>query len=1778
MFAFPRHACPALFAVALTATVTAQGDSEVVFVPVYQHQSQSITARNTCWADAPVNAEVLCVSGPEHLALEATLSLENTSTSDVTVRLRSSDISAQAGADYAAIDEELSFAAGTTGMQVDIPLINDLMDENRETFTIELLDKSDEERLPLDYIHVTIIDEDGITMTVRDATANESEEAIQHFIDLSESVTWPITFHAKALDGTATAPEDYAPLDRRVTHVHDLEPDMVLIGVYRMHPIVDDAIDEPAETYTLRITGLAGVRRATRRGAMTIIDNDPTSTNILLTAEPPRVSEGDGATEVRVTATLDASARTQDTPVTVSVSGSGNAAAVDFVEVGDFTVTIAAGDTSGTETFTLTPVDDELDESDETVTVGGSADLAVTADTIALVDDDEGSSTVILSASPDRIPEGGGARTIGVTAALDGSARTVDTAVSVSVTDSGHRDAVDYAASRTSFDITIAAGATAGTGTFTVTPEDDDIDERDEVLNVGGASDLSVTPTSVTLTDDDQASTEIVLSAAPSTVAEGAGTTSVEVTATLDAGGRAESTTVSVTVSGSGNPDAVDFTAVPDFAITIAARATSGRGSFNLTPDDDDVEEVSETLTVSGSATLPVSGTSVKITDNDVASDGIALSASPAVVSEGDGAVPVRVTASLNGAARQAQTLVTVSVSGSGDPQAVDFRPVADFTIAIASGAASGAGTFTLEPMDDATVETDETLTLSGASDLAVESTTVRLADDDDASMRILLSAVPDRVAEGDGPTPVTVTATLDRALRQRATSIAVTVTGGGDPDAVDFAAIPDFTITIPANAASGDGRFTLEPLDDTSVETDEELTISGMSDLSVTPATVTLADDDEVSTRILLFLAVDPPRASEGDGEIRVTVTAAVDRGVRPDDTRVAVSVSGSGNPDAVDFAAVPDFGIVIPANAPSGTGTFAVVPEDDLIPEADETLTVSGVSDLPVTPATMELLDNDETVSRELSIADAEGPEGAGVLEFAVTLVGPSASGVTVDYATVDPTGTTGPVAGAGVDYERQSGTLTLAPGEVKRTVRVRVLDDGLDEADERFAVELSDLRGARLGRGVALGVIEDDDAPPALSVADASGNEDVRTLEFAVTLSAPSGRGVSASYATSDGTAAAGIDYVAASGTVVFAPGEVSKGVRVEVLDDAAHEAEEETFELSLAGLVNASAGDVSATGTIRDDDLAPPSLAGGLPAALLCVGGAPHEVELADYFSGEELRFAAVSSVPGAATVSLAGSRLTIEPVAEGESSVSVEAWNDAGLVSGSMSVRVVTDPAELAAVESALASIGRAVLTGVTGSVRARFDTASAAGPRGGEEPGASTKAWWDPDQSIGDAGAGIRNQGFGPAVRGGGPAGWDERRFFGPEVGAEGWLDAMNRAHGRGMAPFSFALESAQPGSAGPAWSVWGRGDLHRFESGTDGSSHDGSLTSVHLGADARLGEWLAGVSVARSAAEADYRFERSVDACGGGGVGEGMMEADLTSAHPYAGRRIGEGWVWGTVGAGSGEVVVERCETGELREADLSMRLGALGGRHPFAYRDGMALSVVEEIGVVDLATGDADGPIGDRSVTVGQARLGLEASGVVPAGCECSLSSFVRIFARGDWGDGATGAGVELAAGARFRNLPRRIGVDAEVRALTVHSAEDAEDRSANVTFSILPRADGTGWRASLAWRLGTIGSPIDMANDVMPWAAPSSRFPGAQRHWIAESRLGYGIVSRRGIATPFLEFDAGPTDRGGARFGMRHQFGDRTRGLTVEWGIEQNRLGGAADRILLEAAGRF
>ena len=108
------------------------------------------------------------------------------------------------------------------------------------------------------------------------------------------------------------------------------------------------------------------------------------------------------------------------------------------------------------------------------------------------------------------------------------------------------------------------------------------------------------------------------------------------------------------------------------------------------------------------------------------------------------------------------------------------------------------------------------------------------------------------------------------------------------------------------------------------------------------------------------------------------------------------------------------------------------------------------------------------------------------------------------------------------------------------------------------------------------------------PTLSVADAEANEGTdAAVGFEVTLGHAANHRVTVDYATADGSATAGEDYTATSGTLTFAAGETVKTVSVPILDDVIDEGEE-TFTLTLSNAQGARIGDGEATGTISNDD--------------------------------------------------------------------------------------------------------------------------------------------------------------------------------------------------------------------------------------------------------------------------------------------------------------------------------------------------------------------------------------------------------------------------------------------------------------------------------------------------------------------------------------------------------------------------------------------------------------
>ena len=212
-----------------------------------------------------------------------------------------------------------------------------------------------------------------------------------------------------------------------------------------------------------QLDGITPPGKSSRAASVRILNSEPaSSTGVALTVLPSSVAEDAGATAITVTGTLNEAPRTAATAVTVTVSA-GTAGTGDFAAVADFALTIAAGESAGTASFTLTPVDDSIDEDDETVSVSGTAQgLAVTGATVTVADDDgrgitvssptltvpEGASrtyTVVLRSQPTGnvtvTPSATGSADVTVSGALTFTAETWNRAQAVTVSAAEDADA-----------------------------------------------------------------------------------------------------------------------------------------------------------------------------------------------------------------------------------------------------------------------------------------------------------------------------------------------------------------------------------------------------------------------------------------------------------------------------------------------------------------------------------------------------------------------------------------------------------------------------------------------------------------------------------------------------------------------------------------------------------------------------------------------------------------------------------------------------------------------------------------------------------------------------------------------------------------------------------------------------------------------------------------------------------------------------------------------------------------------------------------------------------------------------------------------------------------------------------------------------------------------------------------------------------------------------------------------------------------------------------------
>ncbi|HEX5591393.1 MAG TPA: Calx-beta domain-containing protein [Candidatus Limnocylindrales bacterium] len=218
--------------------------------------------------------------------------------------------------------------------------------------------------------------------------------------------------------------------------------------------------------------------------------------------------------------------------------------------------------------------------------------------------------------------------------------------------------------------------------------------------------------------------------------------------------------------------------------------------------------------------------------------------------------------------------------------------------------------------------------------------------------------------------------------------------------------------------------------------------------------------------------------------------------------------------------------------------------------------------------------------------SVSIVEGTGGTVTIGITISLSQASATTVSVPWFTADGS------AVAGVDYTAASGTMTFNPGETSKLVLVTIAADALVEPDEAFTVRLGAPTGANLGTSIGtVTILNDDTTVVSIGGATAAeGNAGATTVTLTLTISNPSSTPVSVAWATSDGTAVAGSDYVAASGTVTFAAGATSAMITLSILGDTAFEATE-AFGVTLSSPQGLTIGTGSATVTITNDDAQP-----------------------------------------------------------------------------------------------------------------------------------------------------------------------------------------------------------------------------------------------------------------------------------------------------------------------------------------------------------------------------------------------------------------------------------------------------------------------------------------------------------------------------------------------------------------------------------------------------------
>lgn len=1108
------------------------------------------------------------VSANEGQQLVFKVLLSHPSSTPITVSRKTQDGTATAAdLDYTAIATSVvTIPAGVISLDVPVSTTVDSKFEQDETVSVVLSSPSANATLGTPFTGVgTILNDDAKPKISVDNQTVEEGGTLTFNITLTNPSYQTISALYSVASGTATMGVDFNNI---VSGTLTFAPGTVSKTV--SIPTIQDVVDEDDEQLTISLSSLQNVDEGTLQGIGTITDNDAAPT---ISISDATVAEGG---KLLFTVSLSAAS---EKPISVSVGTSDRTATVadgDYNPISGVTLSFSPGETS--KVVEVQTNDDGKYEGDETLEVNlSSAVNATIADGLGVGTLTDAADIPEISVEPATAAEGSNLSfkvwlSKPSVTPVTVSCKTTDFALGIGKASGG----ADYTSVPLST-ITFAAGTTEQF--VSVTTLNDNVYEGDETFKVelSGASSNSVVSTTGdvalgTITDEADKPT---ISVGEASIAEG-GTLKFVVSISnaavtpITVDYKTEDYLPAAIGRAVGGPD---YQNLPVATLTFPANSTASQNVLVPTINDNKYEgdELMKLVLANNSTSNSVIGKASgdgTITD---AADYPSLSISNATAAEGD-ALGFTVTLS-----NESLLPITVKYStsdGTATAADGDYTPVSLGEVSFAAGTTTLTSTVSINSINNDIYEGDETLTiaLSDAQNATISATGG--------------TAIGTITDEGDKPTvsisdAMSVSEGGDLTFRislskPSTTPVAVsykTVDGSATAADSDYSPISLLPITIPALVTYVD--VVVQTTADTKFEGDESVFVelsspSANASLGAASAKGIILNDDAKPS-----VSIKNASAAEGDVlTFEVTLSNPSDQ---------AISVDYAEN-DITATSGI-DFNLVAPATITFNPGEvskiISVTSKTDELDEVDETFTIELSNLVNAEGGVLTGIGTivDQNGEPALSVSDATIAEG-GKLQFTVSLSAASSKPVTVKVSTSDGTATL-----ADNDYAGFADVVVaFAPGETSKIVEVQTVADTKWENDETVNIELTAPSFALLADSKGVGVIVNDDALPAISVADASANEGDKLL-FKLTLDRVSVNEVSVKVSTQDNTAGVGDYNAIISMPVIFAPGETEKWVEVTTLTDAIVEGNEQ-LKLILSDAASSTLSVTEATGTIVD----------------------------------------------------------------------------------------------------------------------------------------------------------------------------------------------------------------------------------------------------------------------------------------------------------------------------------------------------------------------------------------------------------------------------------------------------------------------------------------------------------------------------------------------------------------------------------------------------------------